>query len=656
MNKVFILPFLCFSFFTYAQNYSIEKWFEGKASATVMTYDDWGPGSGNICVPGLLERGLTGTFFVTIGNVGWGPGRSWEHVDTAFMNGLEIANHTVRHSNLSEATIFDINKELVDCEESIKANTSVNKLSTIAYPYGAFDQDVKDVTKKYYIAGRKFDEFYDKTFQYEFASTEDDYYEVDQVALDSRIPVDTFARWVQHGVDNNGLMIFSMHSVGTNGWGNNVLSEGHYLSYLDTLVGYTDQTWVTTFEKSIKYHREVHCATLTLLSSSDNEDFYELTDTLSNNEVYNQELTLKVEIPQGEYYTSAKQNGQEIKLWKSEDEKYAYINAVPDQGEIVINKSGFKLSFITPKNQDVFDTLSLLDIIVEIVSEKYAMSKVTFQVDGEDVPHAYEGNIYNISFTPDKFENYFIEVFVELSNGKIYSDSVEVFYVDYLSEVCYKRQWLKNGFYRTGDTVTKDGYTYKLLDINWNWINPKSSPDTSSYWEKIDACINVSGLLLEFKIIEETEALIKASLYASDNYSKEVMLKMEIPDGVSFVSVTQNGNVQNNWISDNGKYLYYSVIPNGGEIVFLKEKSVLGTISSVLSSKEYTIYPNPVNDRLNVSNLLGDELLTVIDVSGGVQIKGYELSDESIVRLQSGIYILLISNEETVKQYTFVKE
>lgn len=65
--------------------------------------------------------------------------------------GHEIASHSVNHVNLKNTSDVDLEKELKESQQILKAKT-------IVYPGGAFDKRVIETAKKYYFVGRGVEE------------------------------------------------------------------------------------------------------------------------------------------------------------------------------------------------------------------------------------------------------------------------------------------------------------------------------------------------------------------------------------------------------------------------------------------------------------------------------------------------------------------
>jgi peptidoglycan/xylan/chitin deacetylase (PgdA/CDA1 family) len=115
-----------------------------------ITFDDGGEHQYNSFFPILEKYGLTGTFYVVTSWIGREGILNWNHLAKLYSCGNEIGSHTHTHRNLiglsREALDFELYASLMslrrfDCK-------------TLAYPYGGYNRQVIDYTKKYYIGGR----------------------------------------------------------------------------------------------------------------------------------------------------------------------------------------------------------------------------------------------------------------------------------------------------------------------------------------------------------------------------------------------------------------------------------------------------------------------------------------------------------------------
>jgi peptidoglycan/xylan/chitin deacetylase (PgdA/CDA1 family) len=84
------------------------------------------------------------------------------HLKELFYNNNEIGSHTHNHYNLDNINYRKIDFELNNSKKIL----SKFECNTMAYPYGSFNDDVLDVVKKYYMAGRGY--YNEKLLNYDY--------------------------------------------------------------------------------------------------------------------------------------------------------------------------------------------------------------------------------------------------------------------------------------------------------------------------------------------------------------------------------------------------------------------------------------------------------------------------------------------------------
>ena len=142
-------------------------------------------------------------------------------------------------------------------------------------------------------------------------------------------------------IKGGGLLIYLYHSVddalGTynDNWYNKVLQDS-LQKQLDTLVSVQQNVWITTFGNALKYHKEANCATLSEIGAfNGSQRIIQLTDTLSNNSIYDQSLSIKLKM-NGINYKSISQNGNSLKIDSVYNDTIQF-HAVPDGGQIILD-------------------------------------------------------------------------------------------------------------------------------------------------------------------------------------------------------------------------------------------------------------------------------------------------------------------------------
>ena len=115
-----------------------------------LTFDDGSEYQYSSFFPILEKHNLKGTFYIVTNWIGQNGILNWNHLDKLYSYGNEIGSHTHTHRNL-----ISLSQEALDFE----LYTSFMFLQrfgckTLAYPYGGYNRQVIDFTKKYYIGAR----------------------------------------------------------------------------------------------------------------------------------------------------------------------------------------------------------------------------------------------------------------------------------------------------------------------------------------------------------------------------------------------------------------------------------------------------------------------------------------------------------------------
>ncbi|MCH2233340.1 MAG: T9SS type A sorting domain-containing protein [Crocinitomicaceae bacterium] len=74
-----------------------------------------------------------------------------------------------------------------------------------------------------------------------------------------------------------------------------------------------------------------------------------------------------------------------------------------------------------------------------------------------------------------------------------------------------------------------------------------------------------------------------------------------------------------------------------------------------LDSKQYSIYPNPANDDLNITGLTGNENFSIFSVKGELIVQYTNQESINISALSKGIYFLQIELNQEIEMIRFVK-
>ncbi len=305
--------------------HEITAWPDNKKGALSLTFDDGCPSHASQGGPALDAREVKGTFFVTTDWVGgWSPG--WNFWNSAAGNGHEIASHSMTHPRLTSLSSNEVEEEVSGSKSVIDAQIPNQQCISFAYPYGDLDSSVASIAQNIYIASRG--------ITCELNSEPFDWANVRACSPDSG---DDIFLWTDAAEQQGSWLVVYIHTLigGSDGcWGS--WENDEFTTYLDYLL--SKDLWVGTFGDAVKYIRERSSATLSVLSSSNDQIVLDLTDTMED-AVYDQPLTIRSEVPSS-WVTATVQQGVstiEVSSTVEGNATVIYYNAVPDSGYITLS-------------------------------------------------------------------------------------------------------------------------------------------------------------------------------------------------------------------------------------------------------------------------------------------------------------------------------
>lgn len=153
----------------------------------VLTFDDGFAGLFDNVFPILVEYGFSGTIFLVSGYCGrsndW-PGQpsnipimpllDWDQIREMDEYGIEFGAHTVTHPMLDQLDNDEICTEIIHSKSQIETQLS-HEICTFAYPYGRFNNYVKDVLKSEFVGAC--------TTRIGLVSNDSDPYEINRVDI-----------------------------------------------------------------------------------------------------------------------------------------------------------------------------------------------------------------------------------------------------------------------------------------------------------------------------------------------------------------------------------------------------------------------------------------------------------------------------------------
>ncbi len=115
-----------------------------------VTFDDGYYDSFRFACPILKKYGFTATFFVVANFVGKIHGKDgfpgWNRIKRMVGDDFDIGGHTFSHPHLPHLSDEELKREVANSKKYIK-DKSGKRINFFCYPYGEFDERVKDAVK-----------------------------------------------------------------------------------------------------------------------------------------------------------------------------------------------------------------------------------------------------------------------------------------------------------------------------------------------------------------------------------------------------------------------------------------------------------------------------------------------------------------------------
>ncbi len=314
----------------------ISAWKNDKLAAFSFTIDDncapdheWWVEQGN-------NYGFRFTWFVITQRIGvenTSFNGFWSDYQALFDLGHDIQSHTYTH-NYGEYTAAE---EYSLSQEQIEANLVGAEPITLAYPGGLKDTedeiDDKAVAAEYYISARgvggHINRLGDTNYMDTYVLGTAVFTADDRVGLPNLIEYNST---YPQSITYRGWQVHLFHSLNDD-------EKAEALSLMDYLSDHSNDFWVGLYREVVLYGQERDTAKLEVLSTTDDSISLRLRDQ-KNDDIFDYPLTIKVRINNDWNGFYVRQNGIEVDTIQTEHEgnKYLLIQAIPDAGDIVIDR------------------------------------------------------------------------------------------------------------------------------------------------------------------------------------------------------------------------------------------------------------------------------------------------------------------------------
>ena len=361
----------------------ITRWKNNAAAALTLSFDDGYKETVENCAGYLSRHNIRATFNIPTALIGSSfEGRdvvSWSDIyDMAQQADAEIASHSVNHldsyispleylsripagfyyassklayirrviatttelltrrqsTNGSNGTsLSEIECEVTDSKSEIDKHITLQTTSSYVYPYGKRNKHYKDcISSAGYVSARGTLKGYNvyKTV---------DFLDLRCMLWSKNTTVEEADDWINKAMTMGAWLIETYHLVSkgnhsTYEWSTSTESFQQHINYISNLIN-SNKVWVDTQQNVAKYMKQRLSSEVKVLHQDPLRYLLSLHNRLAP--IYDQELTLRVEIPHQWHKVEISQGDRPIAARKENDN--ILFNALPNKGDIRIESA-----------------------------------------------------------------------------------------------------------------------------------------------------------------------------------------------------------------------------------------------------------------------------------------------------------------------------
>ena len=522
---------------------TVALWQGDKKGAVSITFDDGLSSQVNNAFPILKQRGLKATFYIISGQA------NTTAIRELAADGQEIASHTVTHPSLTTLSYTQQVYELSQSQLYLQQLTG-QKVDTIAYPSGAYNTNVMNVARNYYIAGRSADSGYLNSS----SPTSDQFYRLFAVNPHSHYgagdanAIAGLRYWADRAVSDQKWLIELFHGIDT---GYDMVSSQAFSTHLDYLAANEPNLWVAPMGVAAEYIYERDAALITTLVSDSNVIKLDLHCGLDSR--FNTPLTLLTDCPDSwasqDIYVTQGQTEQIVNAVAKNGKLYIKYNAVPDAGtiELSVGQISPPIYYTITASADLHGTISPSGSIQEAVGSSqlftatpdagYAVDK--WSLDGSNVQTG------GATFT---FDNIQANHTVSVIFGILPVAPASITYPASSSTGQYTVSWASS-------TTATSYQLERSSDSGTTWSQVYSGANTS-YLE------NIGNGSYRYRV--KATNTIGASGWTTGAGSCVVTAPPQPPISISYPSNNSTGKYTVKWSSSSGAKSYQLELSNNG--------------------------------------------------------------------------------------------
>lgn len=387
--------------------YQISSVYKFKRGVVSLTFDDGSINQFKIALPLLKKLNLPATFYLITGNIDTSHINTFQNEDRKMH---EIGSHTVNHKDLKELDSKSVQLEINESREGLINSFGDNSGLTLAYPWGSYNNTVKELVKKNYLAARSANTGYNSIVYY-------DTYSLNVQTFNESTSYITANGWLDFAAEN-ALWLVEMHHDSF---------DKNFSRHLEYVNMNQDKIWCGTVSDVIKYSEEYRNAKVSCDSCDDFIFTFRIDDSLDDN-IFNHPLSLKIRVPDN-WEDITLSDYIEYRIEHTDKNTFVLFEAKPDNKQIIIKpqrvrpyikESGIKIiSFTSNPFIDYFNlTIEIPDNLTALIELYDLCGTILYQQKVEDkgiVTYNISGNhlrngIYVLRLKSSSGENIFKKI------------------------------------------------------------------------------------------------------------------------------------------------------------------------------------------------------------------------------------------------------
>ncbi len=333
LNKkyIFLAVIICFGLKLSAQKvsfdnsnffYQIYPIYNFKQSIVSLTFDDGSENQFKVGIPILKGMNIPATFYVITMNID-STTKSLLLKDVS--DEFEFGSHTATHPDLIKIGNEGAKQELSNSKSYLKKYFGINSGLTMSYPWGIYNDAIKQIVKGLYLAARTTDPGYNS-----FDNL--DRYALKTQSFDKNTESGTANGWVDYAIQNHLWLVEMLHGI--NNIGYSPIDSSVLIKHLTYIKKVNDNIWCSTVSNVIKYIDESKNAKIECDFCNDTVYNIRVNDFMDDS-IYNQQLSIRIKVP-ANWDSIWISNGEKVKTEFFNKSKFILFNALPDNKLLTI--------------------------------------------------------------------------------------------------------------------------------------------------------------------------------------------------------------------------------------------------------------------------------------------------------------------------------